>query len=71
MIWEHVKERLEAVLQSPIQISLIPESEWHQLVEDQERITEDSVEVLTGVRKCYFIVSQEHKEIRVLLMDGS
>ncbi|KRF04546.1 hypothetical protein ASG89_22150 [Paenibacillus sp. Soil766] len=71
MIWEHVKERLEAVLQSPIQISLIPDSEWHQLVEVQGERQEAFSRSVNRGQEVLFFISQDHKEVRVLRMDGS
>ncbi|WNR44809.1 PucR family transcriptional regulator [Paenibacillus roseipurpureus] len=71
MIWEQVKERLEAVLQSRVQMSLIPESDWYQLVEDQRKQPEGFTRSVNLGDEVLFFVSQENKEIRVFQINGS
>ena len=66
MDWEHVKERLEAVLQSPMQISLIPESEWQHLVEEQGENQESFSRSVIRGQDVLFYLSKEHKDIRIL-----
>lgn len=66
MDWERVKERLEAVLQSPMQISLIPEADWEHLAEEQaENLESFSRSVVRG-QDVLFYLSKEHKDIRIL-----
>ncbi|GFZ94377.1 hypothetical protein GCM10008018_45890 [Paenibacillus marchantiophytorum] len=71
MDWERVKERLEAVLQTPIQISSLPEAAWLQLVEEQEGNAEGSGRSVVRGQEVLFYLSKEQNDIRVLEVFGA
>jgi sugar diacid utilization regulator len=64
MDWERMKERLEAVLNTSMQISLIPETEWQRLV--QQKGQEAPVKSVIRDHDILFYLSKEHGEVRIL-----
>ncbi|NQX69610.1 helix-turn-helix domain-containing protein [Paenibacillus alba] len=71
MDWERVKERLEAVLQAPIEISLLPEADWQQLMEEQEVRNESNSRSVIRGQDVLFYLTKEHKDVRVLQVLGA
>ncbi|OPH52140.1 hypothetical protein BC351_32920 [Paenibacillus ferrarius] len=71
MDWERVKERLEAVLQAPIEISLLPEADWQQLMEEQEVRNESNSRSVIRGQDVLFYLTKEHKDVRVLQVAGA
>ncbi|MFD0696535.1 PucR family transcriptional regulator [Paenibacillus sp. GCM10027628] len=70
MDWERIKERLEAVLQAPMHIYLLPEAEWNRLIEEQQEEDQSSFNnfnrsVLRG-QEVLFYLAKENKDIRIL-----
>ncbi|NEW09551.1 PucR family transcriptional regulator [Paenibacillus sp. SYP-B3998] len=66
MDWERLKERLEAVLQAPIQMGLLPEAEWNRLVEDQQGTEEGLNRSVIRGHEVLFYMAKENKDIRIL-----
>jgi sugar diacid utilization regulator len=66
MDWERMKERLEAVLQAPIHMSLLPEAEWNRLVEEQQEAQESFSRSVVRGHEVLFYLAKENKGIRIL-----
>jgi sugar diacid utilization regulator len=61
MDWERMKERLEAVLNAPMQIGLISETEWNRMAEQ-----EAAVKSVIRDHDILFYLSKENGEVRIL-----
>ncbi|TXK83662.1 CdaR family transcriptional regulator [Paenibacillus sp. N3.4] len=66
MDWERMKERLEAVLQVPMQISLLPEADWNRLVHEEEESPGSSGRSVLRDQDVLFYLAKEDKEFRIL-----
>jgi sugar diacid utilization regulator len=64
MDWERMKERLEAVLNAPMQISMIPETEWLRLA--QHETQEAAVKSVVRDHDILFYLSKEKGQVRIL-----
>ncbi|MBP1964865.1 PucR family transcriptional regulator [Paenibacillus aceris] len=71
MDWERIKERLEAVLQTPMHISLISETDWTHLSEEQAEQPVSFCRSIERGQDVLFYLAKEHKDIRVLQVTGA
>ncbi|MZQ82656.1 PucR family transcriptional regulator [Paenibacillus sp. 5J-6] len=71
MDWERIKERLEAVLQTPMHVSLISEADWLHLSEEQAEYPASFCRSIERGQDILFYLAKEHKDIRVLQVAGA
>ncbi|SEC38940.1 helix-turn-helix domain-containing protein [Paenibacillus sp. GP183] len=64
MDWERMKARLEAVLNTSMQIGLIPETEWNRLVQQEGQ--EAPVKSVIRDHDILFYLTKEQGEVRIL-----
>jgi sugar diacid utilization regulator len=64
MDWERLKQRLEAVLSAPMQISMIPETEWLRLAQHETQAA--TVKSVVRDHDILFYLTKENGQVRVL-----
>jgi len=70
MDWERWKERLEAVLNAPMQLTLVPEAEWVRLVDEEQGEQQLVIRSVKRGDDVLFFLGRESGGIRVLQAVG-
>jgi sugar diacid utilization regulator len=66
MDWERMKDRLEAVLSAPMQLTILPEEEWNSLARAQQLGQEVPVKSIIRDHDILFCLSKENGNLHIL-----
>lgn len=65
MDWERMRERLESVLNAPMQTAVIPEEEWDELANRQGE-SDNPVKSVNRDHDIWFVLAKSNKEVTIL-----